>query len=55
MRNDLEHELIHIEQHMREPFIHPFLAAIELAKNGPRNSKYEKEAYDKANNKYTER
>lgn len=54
-RNDLEHELIHIEQHMREPFVHPFLAVIELLKNGAKESKYEREAYDKAGNKFVER
>ena len=55
LRNDLNHELIHIEQHMREPFIHPFLAAMQLAKNGAKNSKYEREAYERAGNKFIER
>lgn len=54
-QNDLKHELIHIEQHMREPFVHPILAAIQLAKYGPKNSKYEKEAYAKADNKFIDR
>lgn len=52
--HDLEHEYVHIEQHMREPFIHPFLAFIEIRKNGFRHSKYEKEAYERAGNKFVE-
>ena len=49
---DLEHELIHINQHMREPLIHPILALKELIKHGPENSTYEQEAYYKAGNKF---
>lgn len=51
-KHDIEHEFIHIEQHMRRPFIHPFLAAIELAMHGSKDSRYEKEAYKRAGNKY---
>ena len=29
IKNDLEHELVHIQQHQREPFIHPILNFIE--------------------------
>lgn len=37
---------------MREPLLHPFLAMVEQLRNGPKNSKYELEAYDKAGNKF---
>lgn len=49
---DLEHELIHVEQWIREPFIHFFLYNIELMRHGYRNNKYEVEAYDRAGNIY---
>ena len=52
---DLEHELVHIKQYQREPFIHPILYAIELIRFGYRNNKYEKEAYEKAGNIYIEK
>ena len=50
---DLEHELIHVQQHQRTPLIQPFLYAIEVLKHGtsPRN-KYEAEAYRIAGNVY---
>ncbi len=43
----LDHELVHIEQFMREPFIHPFLYSIELLRKGYFNNKYEFEAYER--------
>jgi len=49
---DLEHELVHIEQWQREPFIQIFLYWRELWKNGYRNNKYEVEAYSRAGNIY---
>jgi hypothetical protein len=51
--NDIEHELIHIEQLKRAPFIQPFLYGIESLKHGhsPKN-KYENEAYSKSNSTY---
>ncbi|MEK7135093.1 MAG: hypothetical protein AAB780_00100 [Patescibacteria group bacterium] len=49
---DLEHELVHVEQHQRAPLIQPFLYSWELFKNGYRNNKYEKEAYERAGNTY---
>jgi hypothetical protein len=49
---DLEHEYIHVEQHMREPFIHPILSFLEIWRYGFKNSKYEREAYKKAGNKF---
>lgn len=51
---DLDHELVHIAQHMREPLIHPFLSFIETIKHGSKNSKYENEAYIKAGNTFKE-
>ncbi len=50
--NDLEHELVHVAQSMREPLIHPFLYQLETARNGYRKNKYEMEAYGKAGNVY---
>lgn len=52
---DLEHELVHVGQFEREPFIHPFLYQYQSFKNGYRNNKYEKEAYEKAKNVYIPR
>lgn len=49
---DLEHELVHVEQFIREPFIHPVLYVFEGRKNGYRKNKYEDEAYERAGNKY---
>lgn len=51
-KNDLAHELIHIEQGMRLPFIFPIVAFIERLYHGPHDSKYEQEAYGKAGNTY---
>ena len=51
---DLEHELVHIEQSNREPFIHPFLYFWESFRHGYRQNKYEVEAYKRAGNKYVE-
>lgn len=47
---DLDHELVHVEQAIREPFIHPVLYTIENIKHGYLDNKYEKEAYSRANN-----
>ena len=52
---DLEHELIHIEQYNRSPFVHPFLYWWELLKHGYRKNKYEQEAYEKSESVYIER
>ncbi len=50
--HDIEHELVHIEQYCREPFIHPFLYLYQSWKYGYRNNKYEIEAYARAGNSY---
>jgi hypothetical protein len=55
LKNDLEHELIHIEQSNREPLIHPFLYFWESFRHGYRKNKYEVEAYEKAGNVYLEK
>lgn len=52
---DLEHELIHVEQHQRMPLIQPILYCIELIRKGYRNNKYEDEAYRRAGNTYKEK
>ncbi|HEY4490319.1 MAG TPA: hypothetical protein VJC12_03665 [Candidatus Paceibacterota bacterium] len=55
INKDLEHELIHVKQYQRAPFIYPFLYLIELFRNGYKNNKYEIEAYDDAGNVYMDR
>ena len=52
---DLEHELIHVEQHQRMPLIQPILYHFELMRKGYRNNKYEDEAYRRAGNVYKEK
>jgi hypothetical protein len=54
LENDLEHEVIHVEQSIREPFLHPLLYAYQSLRYGYRKNKYEIEAYEKAGNKYIE-
>lgn len=49
---DLEHELVHIQQFEREPFIHLFLYQYQNLVYGYKENKYEKEAYHKAGNVY---
>ncbi len=51
-KNDLEHELVHVEQMTRKPFIQPILYFIERIRKGYRNNKYEIEAYTRAGNIY---
>jgi hypothetical protein len=49
---DLEHELIHVEQHEKMPLIQPIFYYTELVRKGYRNNKYEDEAYRRAGNVY---
>ena len=49
---DIEHELIHVEQYIREPFVHPFLYLYQSFMHGYRNNPYEREAYRRAGNPY---
>lgn len=51
MKGDREHELVHVEQYQRMPFIHPYLYAYESGRYGYMN-KYEIEAYRRAGNEY---
>lgn len=55
LQNDLEHELIHVEQAIRVPLVHPVLYTIETMRKGYRQNKYEVEAYDRAGNIYIEK
>jgi len=52
---DLEHELVHIKQHQREPLIHPILNEVEILRHGHRQNKYEKEAYSTSGSTYVGR
>lgn len=50
--NDLEHELVHVEQFARYPFIFPFLNTVEYVKHGYCKNRFEDEAYARAGNAY---
>ncbi len=50
--NDIDHELVHVEQYYREPFIHPFLYFYQSIRYGYRNNKYEIEAYTRTKSIY---
>lgn len=52
LRNDLEHEIIHVKQAEKYPFIFPFLYGYELLKNGSRMNRFEDEAYALSNSIY---
>src|SRR5437763_1409547 len=43
--HDLEHELVHVAQYQREPFVHAFLYVFASLRHGYRKNKYEVEAY----------
>lgn len=45
LKNDFEHEIIHVRQCDRYPVIYPFLYLYELFKNGYRKNRFEDEAY----------
>jgi hypothetical protein len=51
-KNDLEHELIHVEHMIKEPLIHPLLYQYECLRKGYRYNKYEDECYTRAGNNY---
>ncbi len=51
--HDLEHELVHVEQCIRAPFLHPFLYRYELLRKGYQNNKFEIEAYTKSDSVWT--
>ncbi|MBI3379130.1 hypothetical protein HY029_00040 [Candidatus Gottesmanbacteria bacterium] len=45
LKNDLEHEIIHVKQCERYPVIFPLLYLYELLTKGVRQNRFEKEAY----------
>lgn len=49
---DLAHELVHVEQAERHPFIFPFLYMMESKKSGYRNNKFEEEAYSRSGSRF---
>lgn len=55
LRNDLEHEIIHVKQFDKYPLIFPVLYFYERFKNGYRQNKFEDEAYRISNSIYEER
>ena len=55
LTHDDKHELIHVEQAMRRPFIQPFLYLMEAIKHGHQGNRYEQEAYRRAGNQYLSR
>lgn len=52
LKNDLEHEIIHVKQCDRYPVIYPFLYYYELIRKGPRLNRFEDEAYRLSNSVY---
>jgi hypothetical protein len=55
-KNDLEHELIHVEQFTRYPFLFPLIALVEILRHGTGlRNRFEREAYEQAGNVYLER
>lgn len=51
-KGDIEHELIHIEQYTKYPFIFPVLYYLESFKKGYRMNRFEDEAYTKSGSYY---
>jgi hypothetical protein len=49
---DLAHELIHVDQYLHEPLIHPLLYLYESYKHGYQQNRYEIEAYTKSGSRY---
>jgi hypothetical protein len=50
---DLAHELVHVGQYMKQPFIYPLFYLVEVIKHGSSpNNKYEKEAYETTGSVY---
>ena len=52
LKNDLEHELIHVKQYNQYPAIQPLLYLYELIKKGYRQNRFENEAYKLSNSIY---
>jgi hypothetical protein len=49
---DLAHELVHVEQHMKNPLLHPLSYWYETHIHGYKNNKYEVEAYARSKSRY---
>lgn len=51
---DLKHELIHVEQNIRYPFVSGFVMLFEQILHGslPPKNKFEKEAYERSGNRF---
>lgn len=52
LKNDLEHEIIHVKQCERYPMIFPFLYTYERIRKGYRNNRFEDEAYTLSESAY---
>jgi len=52
LKNDLEHEIIHVEQCDRYPVIFPLLYLYERIRKGYRKNRFEDEAYRLSNSVY---
>lgn len=52
LKNDLEHEIIHVEQCDRYPVIFPVLYLYERIRKGYRQNRFEDEAYTLSNSVY---
>ncbi len=52
LKNDMEHEIIHVKQCERYPFIFPFLYFYEAITKGYRKNRFEDEAYTLSNSIY---
>lgn len=52
LKNDLEHEIIHVKQAERYPVIYQFLYLYETLKYGYRQNRFEDEAYRLSNSVY---
>jgi len=55
LRNDLEHEIIHVKQFDKYPLIFPILYFYERFKNGYRKNRFEDEAYRLSKSTYVGR
>lgn len=53
LKNDFEHEIIHVHQCQRYPVVFPFLYLYELIRRGYRYNRFEDEAYTLSNSIYT--
>lgn len=52
MKNDLEHELIHVQQHDRYPIVFPILYFYGRIRKGYRRNRFEDEPYTLSNSIY---